>query len=96
MENKPEYDSDCFCQSCGMPLTEDFKGTNADGSLNDDYCTYCYGDGSFTNDMTMDEMIDHCLQFLDEFNRDTGRDLDIDDARAEMKTAFKEYKRWKQ
>ncbi len=27
-----------FCQSCGMPLTDDNKGTNADGSINDDYC----------------------------------------------------------
>lgn len=27
-----------FCQSCGMPLTTDNKGTNADGSRNEDYC----------------------------------------------------------
>ena len=26
-----------FCQSCGMPLTEDVLGTNADGSKNEDY-----------------------------------------------------------
>ena len=26
-----------FCQSCGMPLTTDNKGTNADGSRNEDY-----------------------------------------------------------
>ena len=79
-----------------MPLTDVLKGTNADGSLSDEYCTYCYAEGEFVSEMTMDEMIDHCLQFLDEFNRDTGRDLDIDEARAEMKVAFKEYKRWKQ
>ena len=79
-----------------MPLTDVLKGTNADGSLSDEYCTYCYGDGSFTNNMTMEEMIEHCLQFLDEFNRDTGRDLDLDEARSEMRVAFKEYKRWKQ
>ena len=34
-----------FCQSCGMPLTEDVLGTNADGSKNEDYCMYCYKDG---------------------------------------------------
>ena len=79
-----------------MPLTDVLKGTNADGSLSDEYCTYCYAEGEFVSEMTMDEMIDHCLQFLDEFNRDTGRNLDIDEARAEMKVAFKEYKRWKQ
>ena len=31
-----------FCQSCGMPLTEEVLGTNADGSKNEDYCMYCY------------------------------------------------------
>jgi len=31
-----------FCQSCGMPLTEEVLGTNADGSKNKDYCMYCY------------------------------------------------------
>ena len=32
-----------FCQSCGMPLqAEDQWGTNADGSLNEEYCCYCY------------------------------------------------------
>ena len=25
-----------FCQSCGMPLTEDVLGTNADGSKNEE------------------------------------------------------------
>ncbi|MBR6920026.1 MAG: zinc ribbon domain-containing protein, partial [Bacteroidales bacterium] len=47
-----------FCQSCGMPLTEEMLGTNADGSKNGDYCSYCYKDGAFTNDCTMDEMIE--------------------------------------
>ena len=32
-----------FCQSCGMPLqAEDQWGMNADGSLNEEYCCYCY------------------------------------------------------
>lgn len=35
-----------FCQSCGMPLTSnEVCGTNADGSLSADYCTYCYQNG---------------------------------------------------
>lgn len=32
-----------FCQSCGMPLTTDNKGTNADGSRNEDYCIIASG-----------------------------------------------------
>ena len=36
-----------FCQSCGMPMTTEIYGTNADGTLNEDYCMYCYKDGAF-------------------------------------------------
>ena len=53
-----------FCQSCGMPLTNEILGTNADRSKNEDYCMYCYKDGKFTQDCTMDEMIEFCAQFL--------------------------------
>ena len=41
-----------FCQSCGMPLTEEVLGTNADGSKNEDYCMYCYKDGKFLQECT--------------------------------------------
>ena len=58
-----------FCQSCGMPLTEEVLGTNADGSKNEDYCMYCYKDGKFLQECTMDEMIEHCAQFVDEVNK---------------------------
>mgnify|MGYP002315809720 CR=1 FL=1 len=30
-----------FCQSCGMPLNPANPGTNADGSISEDYCGYC-------------------------------------------------------
>lgn len=38
------------CQSCGMPLKSDANGggTNADGSKNALYCSYCYEKGEFT------------------------------------------------
>ena len=62
-----------FCQSCGMPLTEDILGTNADGTKNENCCIYCYKDGAFTGDFTMEEMAEFCSQFVDEFNKNTGR-----------------------
>ena len=47
-----------FCQGCGMPLTKDEDcGHNEDGSINFDYCKYCYADGKFLQDCTMDEMV---------------------------------------
>lgn len=38
------------CDSCGMPLNKDPKGsgTNADGSKSGLYCSYCYENGKFT------------------------------------------------
>lgn len=42
-----------------MPLKVDPKGggTNADGTLTAEYCSYCYVGGKFVNpDMTMAEM----------------------------------------
>ena len=53
-----------FCQSCGMPLSDEVV------SENPDYCKYCHADGHFTQDCTMDEMIEVCVQFLDEFNKE--------------------------
>ena len=53
-----------LCQSCGMPLTNpEHFGTNADGSVNQDYCIYCYKDGKFIDDVSMEEYIDMCSQY---------------------------------
>ena len=32
------------------------------------YCTYCYQNGGFTADCTMDEMIDFCIRFEQQQN----------------------------
>ena len=31
-----------ICQCCGMPLDEETKSRNVDGSVNDEYCKWCY------------------------------------------------------
>ena len=85
-----------ICQSCGMPMmAEEQFGTNDDGSMNTEYCTYCYQDGAFTGNYTMNEMIDHNLEFLDEFNKDVERPFTREEARAEMRKFFPTLKRWK-
>jgi orotate phosphoribosyltransferase-like protein len=40
-----------LCQSCAMPLSRDEKGggTNEDGSLSAEYCSYCYASGAFVH-----------------------------------------------
>ncbi len=47
------------CQSCGMPLKKDPNGggTNADKTVSDMYCSYCYVDGKFLQEnITVGEM----------------------------------------
>ena len=38
------------CQCCGMPLEDEIISREKDGSLNEDYCKWCYTDGEFTLD----------------------------------------------
>ncbi len=84
-----------FCQSCGMPLTDGCKGTNADGSRNEDYCSYCYAQGRFTNDFTMSQMIEFCARFTDQINAEAGWNLTPEEMKARMRSFFPQLKRWR-
>ena len=47
-----------------MPITLDTQlGTNIDGSINDDYCKYCYVNGEFIDKVSMEEYIEMCSQY---------------------------------
>ena len=52
-----------ICQCCGMPLEDDIIGRNKDGSLNEDYCQWCYADGTYTYS-DMDELIEVCVRHM--------------------------------
>ena len=84
-----------FCQSCGMPLTDDVLGSNADGSKNEDYCMYCYKDGKFLQDCTMDEMIEHCAQFVGAVNEGVPNPITKEEYIGQMKMYFPHLKRWR-
>jgi len=84
-----------FCQSCGMPLTDDVLGTNADGSKNEDYCMYCYKDGKFLQDCTMEEMIEHCAQFVGAVNEGLPNPITKEEYIGQMKMYFPQLKRWR-
>lgn len=83
-----------FCQSCGMPLSEEILGTNADGSKNEDYCIYCYKDGAFTGDYTMEQMAEHCSMFVEEYNKHTGQNLTACQYKEALLKFFPTLKRW--
>ena len=36
-----------ICQCCGMPLNDEIIGHDSNGSLNEDYCKWCYADGTY-------------------------------------------------
>lgn len=53
-----------ICQSCGMPITSNEQlGKNKDGSINTDYCKYCYENGEFIDKVTMEEYIEMCSKY---------------------------------
>ena len=88
MEN---FENQKFCQSCAMPMADDeLYGTNADGTKNEDYCIYCFKDGEFTSNMTMDEMMKFCIDKMCEVHPE----FDKDEASAMMMEVFPKLKRW--
>lgn len=81
-----------FCQSCAMPMNDEkLYGTNEDGNKNKDYCSYCFQDGKFTSDISMEEMINFCIEPMVEHNKDMSRE----EARKMMEESFPNLKRWR-
>ena len=52
-----------ICQCCGMPLEDTILSHNKDGSLNEQYCQWCYADGTYTYH-DMDQLIEVCAKQL--------------------------------
>lgn len=82
-----------YCQSCGMPMTDHkLLGTRADGDPDYDYCCYCYQKGAFTDNRTMEEMVDFCLQYE---KKNGMSEQDAQKAKQQMLQWFPTLKRWK-
>lgn len=52
-----------ICQCCGMPLEDSIISKEKDGALNEEYCKWCYADGTYTYS-DMDELIDVCVPHM--------------------------------
>jgi hypothetical protein len=79
-----------ICQSCGMPMKEekDF-GTNIDKTKNTEYCTFCYQDGSFTDEgISMKDKIENNIQIATEMGMDEKK------ARKLAEDTIPKLKRW--
>ena len=51
------------CQCCGMPLEDSLLSREPDGSFNEDYCKWCYHDGTFQYE-SKEQLIDFCVEHM--------------------------------
>ena len=76
------------CQCCGMPLEDAIIGKNKDGTLNEDYCQWCYADGTYTYS-DMDDLINVCVGHM------AGEGFTEEQARVYMKQLLPTLDYWK-
>ena len=64
-----------ICQCCGMPLEDSIISHNADGSMNEDYCKWCFADGTYMYG-DMDDLIEVCVKNManENFTEDQCRE----------------------
>lgn len=51
------------CQCCGMPLEEEILSREPDGTINEDYCRWCYTQGEFVY-KDMQSLLDYCASHM--------------------------------
>ena len=76
------------CQCCGMPLEDELISREKDGSLNEDYCKWCYADGTYTYH-DMDDLINVCVAHM------VNENFTEEQARAYMKQVLPTLDYWK-
>ncbi len=77
-----------ICQCCGMPLEDSIIGKDKDGTPNEDYCQWCYADGTYTYS-DMDDLIEVCIPNM------VGEGFTEEQARAYMKQMLPTLDYWK-
>ena len=77
-----------ICQCCGMPLEDPLISREKDGSMNEDYCKWCYADGQYTYS-DMEELIDVCIPHM------AKEGFSEEQARAYMKQKLPQLDYWK-
>ena len=77
-----------ICQCCGMPLEDKIIGYDKDGYLNEDYCKWCYADGTYTYS-DMDNLIDICVKNM------VNEQFSEEDARIYLKETLPKLDYWK-
>ena len=78
-----------ICQCCGMPLEDDsILSKEPDGSINEEYCKWCYTDGEFKYS-SKEQLIDFCVEHMANDN------WPAEQVRAHMESVVPQLKHWK-
>ena len=77
-----------ICQCCGMPLQDEIIGKDRDGTPNEDYCKWCYADGTYTYS-DMDDLINVCIPHM------VNESFSEEQARAYLKQVLPTLDYWK-
>ena len=77
-----------ICQCCGMPLEDSITSKEPDGSFNEDYCMWCYADGTFKY-TTKEQLIDFCVTHM------ATESWPAEQVRAHMEAIVPTLKHWK-
>ena len=77
-----------ICQCCGMPLEDSTLSREPDGSLNEEYCKWCYADGAFRYS-SKEELIDHCVTHM------ASEQWPAEQVRAHMEAVVPQLTHWK-
>ena len=76
------------CQCCGMPIDDDILGRDKDGTLNEDYCKWCYSDGEFIY-KNREDLIEFCAGSM------TNENFTEEQVRRYMAALLPTLKHWK-
>lgn len=77
-----------FCQCCGMPLEDGILSREIDGTLNEEYCKWCYEGGQF-HYSSPEQLIDFCVNHM------ATADWPAEQVRAHMEAVVPQLKHWK-
>ncbi len=77
-----------ICQCCGMPLEDATTSREPDGSLNEDYCKWCYTDGTFKY-TSPEQLIEFCVKHM------SSDAWPKEQVRAHMESVVPNLKHWK-
>lgn len=77
-----------------MSATEHF-GTNKDLTANKEYCCYCFDDGQFTEELTLDEMMDRYAELAESYCVQAEREFNREEVYKKIRQSFPLLKRWR-